>query len=111
MLMSDIVERDAIAEPVGATASPKSSWRDHLKVHPAADLFPLMSEAELRELGADIKKNRQRYPVVLWREKEGSPLYLLDGRNRMDARALVGLPVFDPKHHEVMPAHWSIRQG
>jgi hypothetical protein len=31
--------------------------RDHLPVHPAADLFPLMSEPELRELGEDIKKN------------------------------------------------------
>jgi hypothetical protein len=32
-------------------------WRDHLPVHPAADLFPLMSESELRELGEDIKAN------------------------------------------------------
>jgi hypothetical protein len=32
------------------------NWRYDLSVHPAADLFPLMSEAELRELGEDIKK-------------------------------------------------------
>jgi len=34
-----------------------TSWRDHLKVHPAAELFPRMTEAELRELGEDIKRN------------------------------------------------------
>jgi hypothetical protein len=31
------------------------SWRDHIKVHQAADLFPMMSEPGLRELGEDIK--------------------------------------------------------
>jgi hypothetical protein len=31
------------------------SWRDHLPVHPAADLFPMMSELELDELAKDIK--------------------------------------------------------
>src|SRR5215813_9299133 len=39
------------------TVKTQSTWRDHLPVHPAADLFPLMSEPELRELGEDIKKN------------------------------------------------------
>jgi hypothetical protein len=33
------------------------SWRDVLKIHPACELFPLMSQAELKELGEDIKKN------------------------------------------------------
>ena len=36
--------------------SKKQSWRDVLKVHPAAELFPLMSDAELKELGEDIKR-------------------------------------------------------
>ena len=26
------------------------NWREHLPVHPAADLFPLMSEQELESL-------------------------------------------------------------
>jgi hypothetical protein len=42
------------------------SWRDVLPIHPAAELFPLMSEAELRELGEDIKQNRLKHPIVLW---------------------------------------------
>jgi ParB-like chromosome segregation protein Spo0J len=61
------------------------NWRDILPVHPAADLFPLMSEAELRELGEDIKANGLQQPVIVY---DGQ---LLDGRNRLDAMALVGI--------------------
>jgi hypothetical protein len=68
---------------------PKPSWRDHLPVHPAANLFPKMSEAELRELGEDIKKNGLLVPVVVWKNDKGETL-LLDGRNRLAAMELVG---------------------
>src|SRR5262249_6969633 len=61
------------------------SWRDHLPIHPAAELFPLMSEPELRELGEDIKKNGLLSPIVIHHEM------LLDGRNRLDAMELVGI--------------------
>jgi hypothetical protein len=61
------------------------SWRDHIKVHPAADLFPMMSESELRELGEDIKANGLLASLVLHNGK------LIDGRNRLDAMELVGL--------------------
>ena len=37
-------------------AKPKS-WRDVIKVHPAADLLPMMSPDELKTLGEDIKAN------------------------------------------------------
>ena len=62
-----------------------TNWRDILPVHPAADLFPLMSESELRELGEDIKANGLRASIVLYEGK------LLDGRNRLDAMELVGV--------------------
>src|SRR5262249_25205209 len=69
------------------------SWRDHIKVHPAADLFPMMSEPELRELGEDIKENGQRVQVVLWKDPSpGGEHWLVDGRNRLDAMELVGIP-------------------
>jgi hypothetical protein len=61
------------------------SWRDHLPIHPAAELFPPMSEPELRELGEDIKANGLRTPIVVYKDK------LLDGRNRLDAMELVGV--------------------
>ena len=38
------------------TDKPKS-WRDVIKIHPAADLFPMMSPDELKALGEDIKRN------------------------------------------------------
>jgi hypothetical protein len=38
------------------------SWRDHIKVHPAADLFPMMSDEELKALGERIKKNGMKVP-------------------------------------------------
>jgi hypothetical protein len=60
-------------------------WRDAIEVHPAAELFPLMSESELRELGEDIKANGLRASIVLYKDK------LLDGRNRLDAMELVGI--------------------
>lgn len=66
------------------------NWRDHLKVHPAAELFPLLPPDEVKALADDIQKNRMQTPIVLWRECSGASLLLLDGRNRLDALALSG---------------------
>jgi hypothetical protein len=63
-----------------------TTWRAFLPVHPAAELFPLMSESELRELADDIAKNGLREKVAVYK---GS---VLDGRNRLDALELVGQP-------------------
>lgn len=68
-----------------------SSWRDHLKVHPAADLFPMLAPDELRALGEDIRTNGLHEPVVIWRDAQGHQL--LDGRNRLDAMEAVGLDI------------------
>lgn len=56
-----------------------------MKVHPAAELFPMMTEAELSELAVDIQQNGQRHPLVIF-----SGL-LLDGRNRMAACGIAGV--------------------
>lgn len=56
-----------------------------MKAHPAAELFPLMPEDELRALADDIAEHGQREPVVLL---DG---LLLDGRNRARACAIAGL--------------------
>jgi hypothetical protein len=65
----------------------KVTWRDVLPIHPAAELFPLMSESELRELGEDIRKNGLQSPIVI----DGDDNRLIDGRNRLDAITLVGM--------------------
>jgi hypothetical protein len=69
----------------------KKSWKDVIKVHPAADMFPMMSETELKELGEDIKANGLRSPFILWADKPGGSRFLLDGRNRFEAAERAGL--------------------
>jgi hypothetical protein len=44
------------------TRKPKS-WRDVLPIHPAAELFPLISPDELRPIGEDIKAHGLRWPI------------------------------------------------
>jgi hypothetical protein len=43
----------------------QQSWRDVLPVHPAADLFPMMTREELIALGEDIKKNGLTSPITI----------------------------------------------
>jgi hypothetical protein len=76
--------------PTPPNSTPKS-WRDVLPIHPAANLFPLMSSIELREMGEDIKENGLTSSIVLWSESVNSPIYLLDGRNRLDAIEAAGI--------------------
>jgi hypothetical protein len=67
-----------------SNTKPKS-WRDQLPIHPAAELLPLMSEPELRELGENIKAQGLKLPVAVCKGQ------LIDGRNRLDAMELVGI--------------------
>jgi hypothetical protein len=66
-----------------------------IKVHPAADLFPMFAGDELRALGEDIAKNGLQTPPVFLAAQDGGLPQLLDGRNRILAMQLVGLPVID----------------
>jgi hypothetical protein len=75
------------------------SWRDVLPIHPAADLFPMMSRDELLELGEDIKKHGLTSPIVLWSpDDKRHATFLLDGRNRLDAMEAAGIKVVDKEH-------------
>jgi len=56
-------------------------------VHPAAELFPMMSDEELKALADDIKRNGLQQPVVLYGAQ------LLDGRNRWRACEMAGVEV------------------
>jgi hypothetical protein len=66
------------------------TWRDKLPVHPAADLFPMMSDAELRELGEDIRENGLHQPIIVYTDRENKA-WLLDGRNRLAAMERVDI--------------------
>jgi ParB-like chromosome segregation protein Spo0J len=55
-----------------------------------------MSPAELKELAADIEKNGLSTRIILWPNVDNK-LSLIDGRNRLDALALLGLLVVDEK--------------
>src|SRR3981189_532398 len=82
--------QDPAPNPIEKPKRP--SWRDTLQIHPAADLFPPMSEGELRELGEDIKKNGLRNRIAVIDGPDDEPI-LIDGRNRLDAMELVGLEI------------------
>jgi len=91
---------DAIQERRADNRKPSSSkketppalWRQLIKVHPAAELFPMMSDDELVLLGRDIAKYGLREHLVVWTPYQSeeftynnSDEYLLDGRNRLEA--------------------------
>jgi hypothetical protein len=60
-----------------------------LKIHPYADLFPMMNAAELEALAADIAENGLRQPIVRYQAM------VLDGRNRLKACEKAGTePMF-----------------
>src|SRR4051794_5993850 len=85
----------------GRVMSGPPTWRNLIEVHPAADLFPTMSQGEMEELAADIRVNGQRVGVTLWTpdtledilarqtrkksQREPQKVFLLDGRNRLTA--------------------------
>lgn len=55
-------------------------------MHPAAEIVPRMTDAEYRDLRADIAANGLREPVWTYQGE------LLDGRHRMQACAELGVP-------------------
>ena len=90
---------DAIPDPTDTENSEQPQcWRDVLPVHPAAELFPLMGETELRELAADIEAHGLREPVDIYTDPKTFVQMALDGRNRLDALALISRNNFDWQH-------------
>ncbi len=67
-------------------------WTDEKNWHEAANIFPLMDDAQLSQLAEGIKRDGLKEPIVLFEGK------VLDGRNRVRACALAGVkPTFVTK--------------
>ncbi len=58
-----------------------------MEVHPLADLFPMMTDAELADLAADIKENGLIHPIIT----DATGKVLIDGRNRLRACEIAGV--------------------
>jgi hypothetical protein len=68
------------------------SWRDRYKVHPAADVFPLLSETDpeaFEALVEDVGEHGVRVPIGFFIAHDVT--WLIDGRNRLEAAERVGL--------------------
>lgn len=63
-----------------------------MKIHPAAELFPMMMDPELAGLAADIISNGLREPIALWQDQ------IIDGRNRFAACKIAKV---EPKYQHV----------
>jgi hypothetical protein len=89
---------------LAGNAPGQRGWRDVIKVHPAAELFPLLPHDELRALGEDIRRHGFRHPVTFWvpgepraiAAEDFDDISLLDGRNRFAAAETVGLDPLSP---------------
>lgn len=68
-----------------------------MRFRPEADIYPLLSEDELKALAADIDSNGQRQPISLY---QGD---ILDGRNRYLAITRHCKPGIEPKFEDVEP--------
>jgi hypothetical protein len=65
------------------------TWRDTIKIHPAADIFPMASNDELLALGEDIRKSGLMHPITIMIDDDDKPV-LVDGRGRLDAMERIG---------------------
>lgn len=74
-----------------------------LTIHPAAELFPSMTDEEFGGLVDDIQEHGQREAIVLWNGQ------LVDGRNRLRACEQLGLePAFAELDEDTDPIQWVL---
>lgn len=80
-----------------------------LKPHPAAQLFPMMTDAEIDDLAEDIKAHGQSHPITIWQGK------ILDGRNRNEACRRAGikprLVEWVPHGGSQSPTQWVLSEN
>jgi hypothetical protein len=89
--------KTGLEHPENTISADQSQWRDLLaergiRVHPAADKLPMLSDEQLLELGDDIEANQLQHGIVLRHPTKKYPgpedakgAELVDGRNRIAA--------------------------
>lgn len=88
-------------EPVQPKPEPVVKW--NLEYHEYANLFPMISKDELKQLASDIKQKGLQEPIVLYEDK------ILDGRNRYEACKLVDIiPQYKHYDQEIDPLDYVI---
>lgn len=86
--------------------SKRDTWMSTYVIHPAADLFPMMSEEDFQALKADIKAHGQRDCLMLWKGQ------LIDGRNRLRACSELGIaPDVGEIEDDVDPIEWVLSRN
>ena len=60
-----------------------------MRAHPAAQLFPMMTDGEIETLARDILNHGQHHPILV--VDGGGEWLILDGRNRFEACRRVGV--------------------
>lgn len=76
------------------------------EIHPAAEIFPMMDAAALKELADDIKAHGQRDWIELYEGK------VIDGRNRIKACELAGEePHYCEIEEEINPVEYVLSKN
>ena len=85
-----------------------SKWRQRFKVHPVADVFPMMPDDELMKLGDDIKANGLKTPIEVRRhgrlDDKGVYSYdleVIEGRSRLEAMQRAGIELGESDIKEI----------
>ena len=72
-------------------------------VHPAANLFPMMTAEEYEGLKADIAQHKQRKAITVWNGQ------LIDGRNRLQVCNELGIPpLVEELESNIDPVAWVV---
>ena len=99
LIGAEATSKDTLDQAGDARVPPPFDWRAYLAVHPAAEFFPLMKEKDPEGFNALVENIRVHgliEKIVGWSSNEG--VSVLDGRNRLDALAQLGLLCEMPDH-------------
>ena len=90
------------------TNTKSSKWRQRFKVHPVADVFPMMPDDELMKLGDDIKANGLKTPIEVRRHGQlddkgvySYDLEVIEGRSRLEAMQRAGIELGESDIKEI----------